>query len=31
MTRMDEERIVTNTVTNEDYENEITLRPKWLS
>lgn len=31
MTRMDEERIVTNTVRNEDYENEITLRPKWLS
>ena len=23
MTRMDEERIVTNTVRNEDYENEI--------
>lgn len=31
MTRMDEERIVTNTVRSEDYENEITLRPKWLS
>lgn len=30
MTRMDEERIVTNTLKTEDYENEINLRPKWL-
>jgi len=30
MTRMDEERIVTNTLKIEDYENEINLRPKWL-
>jgi len=30
MTRMDEERIVTNTLKSEDYENEINLRPKWL-
>ncbi|MFS8540898.1 MAG: Holliday junction branch migration DNA helicase RuvB [Tissierellales bacterium] len=27
---MDEERIVTNTLKIEDYENEINLRPKWL-
>jgi Holliday junction DNA helicase RuvB len=30
MTRMDEERIVTNALKIEDYENEINLRPKWL-
>ncbi len=30
MDRMDERRIVTNTVKSEDYENEVSLRPKWI-
>lgn len=30
MARIDDERIVTNTIKNEDFENENTLRPKWL-
>jgi len=30
MDRMDDKRIVTNSVRSEDYENEITLRPKWI-